>query len=120
MRFLIVKTSAFGDVVQAYPVLHYLKSRFPEAQIDWVIEKKLASLVKAHPLVDTVIEIDAKHWKKRWWNPASVLAAFQFGRRIMQEKYDAVFDLQGNAKSGLVTFLCRAKAKVGFGWKTAP
>ncbi|MBS0654696.1 MAG: glycosyltransferase family 9 protein [Verrucomicrobia bacterium] len=119
MRFLIVKMSAFGDVVQAYPVLHYLKSRFPEAKIDWVIEKRLASLVRAHPLVDTVLEVDAKAWKKRWWSPSTFRAMFQFGKRLTDQKYDVVFDLQSNSKSAIVTFLSRAKAKVGFGWKTA-
>lgn len=120
MRFLIVKTSAFGDIIQAYPVLHYLKNRFPEAQIDWVVEKKTAALVKAHPLVSTVIEIDAKSWKKKWWHPSSLKEFIQCIKALKKNKYEAVFDLQGNCKSAVVTFLARAKDKVGFGWKTAP
>jgi heptosyltransferase I len=119
MRFLIIKTSAFGDVVQAYPVLHYLKKLHPDAQIDWVVEKKIASLVSSHPQVTRTIEINAKEWKKALFSFSTFKEAFRFIKELRKESYDAVFDLQGNSKSALVTFFSKSKAKVGFGWKTA-
>ncbi len=120
MRFLIVKTSAFGDVVQAFCVLNYLKAIRPGCTIDWVVEKKIAPIVRAHPLVDRVIEIDAKRWKKRIWDYRSWTGLFSFLGDLRKESYDAVFDLQGNLKSGLIDFFTRTHTRVGFGWKTAP
>jgi lipopolysaccharide heptosyltransferase I len=119
MRFLIIKSSSFGDVVQCYPVLHYLKSKFPECKIDWVIEAKAESLVSAHPLIDTSIVIDTKAWKKWWWHPATIWKLIHFFKTLRKNKYDAVFDLQSNLKSAVLTFFARSCAKVGFGWKTA-
>ncbi|MCE5294980.1 MAG: glycosyltransferase family 9 protein [Chlamydiales bacterium] len=118
MRYLIVKTSAFGDIIHAYSALEFLKQVDPDCQIDWVVEKRMSSLVKAHPHVTTCIELDTKKWRSNirgsWGEMKQVRKALQ------NEYYDAVFDLQGNIKSGLVTFLARAEHKVGFGFKTAP
>lgn len=115
-KFLIVKTSSLGDIIQAFPALSYLRSRFPQAQIDWVVEKPFAELVLAHPQVDQVYLIDSKAWRKAPF--AAPKEIIQFRKEIQKTLYDAVFDLQGNVKSGFITSLARSPSKVGFGWKT--
>jgi heptosyltransferase-1 len=119
VRFLIIKSSSYGDIVQCYPVLNYIKKKFPKSTIDWVVEERVRSLVEAHPLVDSSIVIDTKKWKKKWWHPAVFCEILGFFRSLRKEKYEAVFDLQGNLKSAVITLLSRSGAKVGFGWKTA-
>jgi heptosyltransferase-1 len=41
-------------------------------------------------------------------------------REIRKERYDVLFDLQGNSKSSIFTFLAKAKQKVGFSRKSVP
>jgi heptosyltransferase-1 len=106
MRFLIIKISSLGDIVQSFGLLAYLKNKFPSASIDWVVEKRCAELLKRHPFVDQVIEIDSKNR-----NPSAV---WQSIKQLRVNYYDIVFDVQGNIKSGLVLFFTRAKEKVGF------
>jgi heptosyltransferase-1 len=118
MKFLIVKTSSLGDIIQAFPTLFFLKERFPEAQIDWVVEERFAQIVESVPLIDHVIYINSHRWrnallKKETWTEIS-----KFYRQIRKEQYDVVFDLQGNCKSGVVAWNARAKDKVGFGRRT--
>lgn len=115
MRIVIVKTSALGDIVQAFDVLDYLHARFPDAQIDWIVEESLASLVSAHPLIRRTIPLNMRGLKKigRSW-----IKIFSQIKNLRSESYDLLFDLQGNCKSGIVSFLCRAKSKIGFGWKS--
>lgn len=120
MRYLIIKTSAFGDIVQTYPVVEYIRSRFPRAVIDWVVEKKAASLVRAHPYVHRTIEVNAKEWKKKPFSKTTRYEVSSFLANLRKERYNAVFDLQGNAKSALITFFSLATTKVGFGWKSVP
>ena len=119
MRYLIVKTSAFGDIIHAYPVLEYLKMQDPACEIDWVVEERMKGLVESHPLVSSVIEIDSKAWRKAPFSASTRQAIGAFKKRLQQNTYDALFDLQGNVKSALITFLARAKTKVGCGFKTA-
>lgn len=115
MRALIVKTSALGDIVQTYPVADYLKTRQQVTHLGWVVESKFASLVKAHPLVDTVIEIDSRLFRSPL-APWSFLREFFDQRKKMQERsWDVVFDLQANCKSGLYTFLANCPEKIGYG-----
>lgn len=114
-RFLIVKTSSLGDIIQAFGVLNDLRRKFPLASIDWVVEKRFLPIVAAHPLVRNAISIDIKPFKTRLCNPMFWSSLWKALLKLREQHYDAVFDLQGNCKSGLVTFLSRSREKVGFG-----
>lgn len=114
-KFLIVKTSALGDIIQAFDALSFLRSRCPLATIDWVVEERFLSIVKAHPQVTHAIPIDIKSLSKRWKAMSFWRDLFSAFKKMRATRYDVVFDLQGNCKSGLITFLSRARIKVGFG-----
>jgi len=117
-QILIVKTSSLGDIIQAFDVLNYLHYKLPRASIDWVVEERFVSIVAAHPLVNRAIAFDIKKIKRHWKEKKN-WAALGFSIRSMrQTRYDLLFDLQGNCKSGVVTFLCRADLKIGFGRKS--
>ena len=47
-RILLVKPSSLGDVVHALPVLHGLRTRYPNAKIDWLIATPFAPLLESH------------------------------------------------------------------------
>jgi lipopolysaccharide heptosyltransferase I len=113
VKLLIVKTSSLGDIIHTFPVVAYLRRRFPDAQIDWVVERPYAELIQAHPLVDRVLTIHSKRWRKGLIWPRVWKEMRAFRRALKGERYDCLFDLQGNCKSGLVTWWARAKEKVG-------
>lgn len=111
-NILIVKTSALGDVTQAFITLQIIKKIYPDAQIDWVVEKASSSLVKAHPWVNKTIVIDTKAWKKDLWSSWSDI--YEAIQEIRKVNYDVIFDLQANIKSGVITKLAQAQEKVGY------
>ena len=118
MKILIVKTSAIGDVVQSFPVLDYLRRRFPKAQIDWVVERAAAQLLLCHPQISHVHLVDIKKWRGALFKKSSWLEMRAFFRELRKVEYDVLFDLQGNTKSAFITALARAKEKVGFGLRS--
>jgi len=59
-----------------------------------------------------------KGMKKKWKHFFAWKCLFKAVGRLRQKKYDVLFDLQGNCKSGLVTWFSRAKNKVGFGFQS--
>lgn len=117
-KILIVKTSAIGDVIQTFPVIEYLRKLYPQANIDWVVEKPIAPLLKSHPEINHVWEVDTKKWRHGLWKHRKEIAAFV--SHLRTKSYDVLFDLQGNTKSGLITLFAKAKEKVGFSWASVP
>lgn len=114
MRFLIVKSSALGDILHAFPVLNYLKERFPHCRIDWIVEDSAKSLLKAHPLLDQVISFNFKQLRK---NPFSSLLWKKFFdsiRNCRKNQYDLLIDLQGNTKSAFFSSFVNAKQRLSF------
>jgi heptosyltransferase I len=120
MKILIVKSSALGDIIHAFPVLSYLKLHYPNAQIDWVVEKPFSELLKAHPDIHQIHLIHSKQWRKTAWKKESWSEFNSFMKTLRSQTYDLVLDLQGNVKSGLVTALAKSKKKVGFGYPSVP
>lgn len=118
MDFLIIKTSALGDIIQTFPVVDYLRKRFPDCQIDWIAEKSNAALVESHPEIREVIQIDTKKWRQSLFNRENLREINHIRQKLGQRKYTAVFDLQGNVKSGILLGFCRSEHKVGFGWRS--
>lgn len=116
MNILIVKTSALGDIVHTFTAVAFLKQKFPHATIDWVLEKSNASLLQAHPQIDRVIVCDTKQWRKALFSKSTRQSFFAFKRTLQQKTYDVVFDLQGNSKSAMATWLALSNTKVGFAW----
>ena len=117
-KFLIVKASSLGDIIQAFPCASYLKYKFPGATIDWIVESSFAELVQAHPDINSIIPINTKIWRKNLLSRDTWKSIIDIKKQIQKETYDVVFDLQGNMKSGLMTYLSKAKIKVGLGWKS--
>jgi len=113
MKILIVKVSALGDVIHALPVLGYIKQLHPDAQIDWLVEDNFAPILENHPLLHQVIRVDTRKWRNM-----SLLEMLRqiriFVKNLRCQRYEYVFDLQGNSKSALFTLLSRGGEKYGF------
>ena len=104
-RILLVKTSSLGDVVHNFPVASDIRRRFPDAQIDWVVEDAFVSLVRLHPAIRRVLPVALRRWRRA---PLSRGTWSDFSRsraEIAAESYDAIIDTQGLMKSALISCL---------------
>jgi len=110
-RILIVKLSSLGDVVHAMPAVMDLKAVFPDAQIDWVIEKSFAPLAARCVAVNRVIPCQLRRWRKSFLNSQTRQETWRewlaFKSDLQLEQYDAVIDLQGLTKSAFIAWLAR-------------
>ncbi len=117
-KFLIIRTGALGDLIQTYPVIHYLHEKFPDAQIDWMVEPSNASLVQAHPYIHKTLLVPTKFWRKKPFEWATWKTTLNLWKEVRQTTYDAIFDLQGNSRSGIILSQLRSPNKVGFAWNS--
>jgi heptosyltransferase-1 len=107
MNILIVKLSSLGDVVHAMPVVQDIRRALPGAEIDWVVERGFAPLVRRCEGVGRVIECELRRWRKAPLSAHTRQAFAAFKADLQGECYDAVLDLQGLSKSALVAWLAR-------------
>ncbi len=117
-RIGIVKLSSLGDVVHALPVLAALRRGVPGARLTWIVEAREAAVLRGHPDLERVVEVDTRGWRQRAWRPAGAL---EVGRSLRDLAgalrdlgLDVAIDLQGLMKSGLIAALTRAPLRIGF------
>jgi ADP-heptose:LPS heptosyltransferase len=101
---LIIKPSSLGDIVHALQVLQSVARQQPDLRITWVVRDRFAGLVEAAPFVSEVILFKRKEGFRAIWNVMKALRARHF---------DAVWDMQGLLRSGLMTAAARSSKKWG-------
>jgi heptosyltransferase I len=115
MRIVIVKLSAIGDIVHALPAVAVLRRALPAAHLTWVVEKRAAAILKDSPVIDELIELDTRAWRKRIFSRATLAEIRQrIGTLRNDAGVDLAIDFQGLTKSGVVMKATRARRRVGF------
>lgn len=99
---LLIKTSSLGDVVHNLPVVSDIRTRFPRARIDWVVEEAYRDIVGMHPGVCRAIPVALRRWRGNMLKPAHWREFGQFRRALSGMRYDCVIDTQGLIKSALL------------------
>lgn len=112
-RIALIKPSALGDVVHALPVLGALRHKFPASHISWVVNRAYRPLLGGHPALDETIPFDRGALKAGWRKAAGTSLAL--ARLLRKRRFDLVIDLQGLARSGLMTLATGARRRVGLG-----
>jgi heptosyltransferase-1 len=107
LKILIVKLSSLGDVVHAMAAVQDIRQAWPDAHIDWVVERGFVPLVRRCKGVRRVIACELRHWRKELFSTETRQAWQAFKRELQQDEYDAIIDLQGLSKSALVCWLAR-------------
>jgi heptosyltransferase-1 len=101
-NILLIKTSSLGDVVHSLPVVSDIRSRFPRARIDWVVEEAYRDIVGMHPGVHRAIPVALRRWRGNVLKPAHWREFGLFRRALSGMRYDCVIDTQGLVKSALL------------------
>jgi len=114
---LIIKPTALGDVATTLPLLCDLKTAYgggAAAQIDWLVHPAYAALLEGHDAIGEVIAFDRKKLAAWWYRPTAFRAFVKLFKTLREKKYDAVIDAQGLFRSGFLTWITKAKVRVGF------
>jgi heptosyltransferase-1 len=107
MRILIIKTSSMGDVIHTLPALTDAGKAIPGITFDWVVEESFAEIPRWHPLVDKIIPIAWRRWRKQLLTKQTLRELIAFRKNLQEQQYDLVIDAQGLVKSALVTWFAK-------------
>jgi ADP-heptose:LPS heptosyltransferase len=103
-RLLVIKLSSLGDVVHALTVIQTLRRHRADVAVDWVIRSDLAPIISHSGLIDKIYEFH---------RGAGLRSFFQLIREIRKTSYDILWDMQGLARSGIITYSAHATRKIG-------
>ena len=112
-RILIVKLSALGDVIHALPTLEALRSLYPQGHITWLVEEPHAPVVAGHPALDEVWPLPRPRLGNGRFLPG-LRDSLKLARRLREQPFDLVIDLQGLLKSAVWVVLTRSPRKLGY------
>ncbi|RMI14569.1 MAG: lipopolysaccharide heptosyltransferase II, partial [Calditrichaeota bacterium] len=93
-RILIIRFSSLGDVLLTSPVIRQLRQHHPEAEIDFLVRREYADLVRYNPHLSTTIEFDATSGSK---------GLQQLKSHLRDRGYDVILDLHRSLRS---RYLC--------------
>lgn len=102
MKTLVVKLSSLGDILHVLPAVLAIHEQ-TGSEIDWAVHPEFAGIVRSIKCVRRAIEIPRHRILE------SLGSAL---RELRSERYDMVVDLQGLAKSGIVSRLAKATRRI--------
>jgi heptosyltransferase I len=112
-RFLIIKVTSLGDIVEALPVVADIQREFPGATVDWASDEAFADIVRWNAGVDRVLCAPLRRFKKtRKWS--DLKAIWDSIGELRAVRYDAVVDIHGVYKSAIIAALTRSKRRFGY------
>ena len=92
-KVLVIRLSSIGDVILVTPMLRALKARFPACAVDMITRTEFAALLQGNPHIDRLRTVDVAEGR-------AGLRALNLA--LMEEHYDAVFDLHNNFRSRII------------------
>lgn len=107
-RFLIIRFSAFGDVVQTLSVPSAIATTFPGAEVHWITRKDMAGLLRNHPHIHRVWEFDRK---------AGLLGLMKLVWSMRGQGFTHIYDAHNNSRSRVIVWMLRPLGFIGIGPK---
>lgn len=101
MRILVVRFRQMGDAILATPLLNTLRARYPEAEIDFVLNERIAPLFEGHPAISRIVSFTDKERHSSW----------QYTRKVWKTvhdmRYDVVIDMRSTVNTMLFALFSR-------------
>jgi heptosyltransferase-1 len=118
MRVLLIKTSSMGDIIHTLPALTDAGIAHPSIRFDWVVEEGFKDIPAWHPLVERVIPVRLRAWRKALFSAKTHQEWRAFRKELALEEYDYILDAQGLVKSAWLGLLANG-LRVGLNWRSA-
>ncbi len=107
-KFLIIRFSAFGDVVQTLSVPSAIAQAYPQAEVHWITRSDVAPLLEGHPHIQKIWSYNKKTGLK---------GLIDLCCALREQKYTHIYDAHNNSRSRIISLFLRPLGILGFGPK---
>lgn len=105
-RLLVIQTAFIGDAILGTSLLEKLHQTHPDAKIDYLVRNGNQSLFDGHPFLNDVLV-----WNKQ---ESKYAALWKLLKQVRSRNYDAVYNIQRYAASGVLTAFSGAGQSIGY------
>ncbi len=105
MKILVIKTGALGDIIIASTFFQTIRENFKEDKIYLLTKKIYKEFVEVCPILEKIFYLPEKF---------NIVGFLKLILKLRKEKFDIIFDIQGNLKTNVYTFLIGGKERYGF------
>jgi ADP-heptose:LPS heptosyltransferase len=95
-KYLIIRFSSFGDIVQALPAAQFIRQKDPSAEIHWLTRSDFCEFVKSHSVIDQIWSLERKD---------GLRGLLKLASKLKSENYTHVYDAHSNLRSLLLSML---------------
>jgi ADP-heptose:LPS heptosyltransferase len=105
-RILVIQLRHLGDVLLTTPAVRALRRAYPEARIDFLVDRGARATLLGNPDIDRIIERPSR---------ASLREGAQVVLEARRARYDLVIDFQHKLRSAVVALCSGAARSVSWG-----
>ena len=87
------------------PAVSALRKGLPDASISYLVEEPYRELVEGNPDLNDIVVIEKNQSKK---------SLLKLIRQIQKERFDVVLDFHGGPRASFITWLSKARLKIGY------
>lgn len=109
-KILIIQYKPFGDVLLNTAYLPALRKKFPDAVIDYLVQKPFRVILEGNPNLDNLILME----KKKGKTFAYYMERIRTILKVRKLKYDMIIDQIRGPGSSQITFFSGAKYRLGW------
>jgi len=113
-RILIIQYKPFGDVLLNTSYLFSLRKKFPDATIDYLVQRPFRTILEDNPNLDNLIIMEKEKGKTFPYYWERIKTIF----KVRKLKYDMIIDYLRGPGSSQITMFSGAKFKLGWNRKT--
>lgn len=92
-KFLIIRFSSIGDIIQCLGIISGIREHFPDAEIHWITRKDMSSILRMDRRINKIWEFDKS---------AGLKGLLRMARQLRKEHYDYIYDAHSNIRSNIL------------------
>lgn len=101
-KFLIIRFSSIGDIIQCMGIISGIKAHFPDSEIHWIARKDMSSFLAMDKRIDKIWAYD---------KASGLRGLLKIAHELKKENFTYIYDAHSNIRSNLLKVVLYPRIK---------
>ncbi|MFD2917605.1 glycosyltransferase family 9 protein [Psychroserpens luteus] len=107
MKILVIQQKMIGDVLTSSILFEVLRAKYPNAQLDYLVNSHTLPVIENNPYIDNFILFTKEEENSK-------LELLKFAKKLKPKKYDVLIDVYSKLSSNIITLFSGTKTKISY------